>query len=357
MCKRLLRLKHVLTIMTLEGDLRVSLTDAQWAIVKDETILLKPFMIAQKLLEGESYVTVSLIPFMLYKNRSSLEQANSNPSSSHQVVSVFAVMLQKFEEEFGSGVEHTITTDHLLEGNHWQSVGIPKIVLIAMCLDPRTKSAIGIPNADRELIWQYLENDLIDLTFAMGPPIAGTVPIAEAPVGVPCNNRNGVAARYTQDVNDFLEDLNNVDDNLEELDDDYLRELNDVNNPMNMKNGAGGGLVNWTHDVAATLVRSELDIYQAVSGIKMRDSVTGKFKCPLEWWRLHQNDFVYLSCLAAKYLSIPVTSAPYERVFSTAGLTIAKDRAQLDSDRANELVFLHDGLPAITKYEEAIKKA
>jgi hypothetical protein len=189
-----------------------------------------------------------------------------------------------------------------------------------MYLDFRTKSAIGIPNADCELRWQYIENDLIDLAFTMGPPIAGTEPIAEASVGVPCNNRNGVAARYTQDVNDFLEDLNNEDDNLEELDN------------------------------AATLVCSELDIYKAVSDIKMRDSITRKFNCPLEWWRLHQNDFVYLSSLAAKYLSIHATSAPLEHVVSTAG-------AQLDSDRANELVFIHDGLPGITKYEEAINKA
>ncbi len=67
MCKCLQCLKDVLTIMALEGDLRVTLSDAQWTIVKDITVLLQPFMIAQKLLEGESYVTISLIPFILYK--------------------------------------------------------------------------------------------------------------------------------------------------------------------------------------------------------------------------------------------------------------------------------------------------
>jgi len=45
----------------------VSLSEAQWAVIQDLTLLLKPFMVAQKLLEGESYVTISLIPFMLYK--------------------------------------------------------------------------------------------------------------------------------------------------------------------------------------------------------------------------------------------------------------------------------------------------
>ncbi len=49
MCQCLQCLKDVLTIMALEGDLRESLSDAQWTIVKDITVLLKPFMIAQKL--------------------------------------------------------------------------------------------------------------------------------------------------------------------------------------------------------------------------------------------------------------------------------------------------------------------
>jgi hypothetical protein len=58
-----------------------------------------------------------------------------------------------------------------------------------------------------------------------------------------------------------------------------------------------------------------------------------------------------LAKLALKLLAIPATSAPSERVFSTAGLTIAKDRARLDPANAGELIFLHDVLPAIKRYE------
>jgi len=67
MCERLLHLKNILTIMHLYGDMRLHLTEAQWTIVADMTVLLKPFMIAQRLLEGQSYVTISLIPYMIYK--------------------------------------------------------------------------------------------------------------------------------------------------------------------------------------------------------------------------------------------------------------------------------------------------
>jgi hypothetical protein len=42
-----------------------------------------------------------------------------------------------------------------------------------------------------------------------------------------------------------------------------------------------------------------------------------------------------------------------ENVFSIVGLTIAKDRARLASDTANELIFLHDALHAIYQLNEA----
>jgi len=54
-------------------------------------------------------------------------------------------------------------------------------------------------------------------------------------------------------------------------------------------------------------------------------------------------------------LAIPATPAPSQRVFSAAGLMIAKDQARLDPTNANELVFLHESLPAIRKYEESYK--
>ncbi len=75
---------------------------------------------------------------------------------------------------------------------------------------------------------------------------------------------------------------------------------------------------------------------------------------PLDWWCLKAQQFPLLSKLAIRYLCIPATSAPSERVFSTAGLTIAKERSRLDSATANELVFLHETVPALRRYKESI---
>ena len=66
------------------------------------------------------------------------------------------------------------------------------------------------------------------------------------------------------------------------------------------------------------------------------------FTDPLTWWRINQSRFPNLARLAKRILCIPATSAPSERVFSVAGLTIAKDRARLLPVIADDLVFLHD---------------
>jgi hypothetical protein len=77
----------------------------------------------------------------------------------------------------------------------------------------------------------------------------------------------------------------------------------------------------------------------------------GRFTDPLDWWCVKQSQFPLLSKLAVKYLAIPATSAPSERVFSTAGITIASERAKLDPKGAGDLVFLHDAVPALKKYQ------
>ncbi len=85
--------------------------------------------------------------------------------------------------------------------------------------------------------------------------------------------------------------------------------------------------------------------------IRLKDN-NDKFMCPLTWWKLNESKYKLIAVLAAQFLCISATSAPSEHVFSAAGLTIAKDRARLSPENANELVFLHDVEPAIKRYEE-----
>ncbi|XP_024139828.2 zinc finger BED domain-containing protein 1, partial [Oryzias melastigma] len=81
------------------------------------------------------------------------------------------------------------------------------------------------------------------------------------------------------------------------------------------------------------LVEKELHSYLALPNI---DSEVN----PLEWWKVHKVNFPRVSQLALKYLCIPATSAPSERVFSTGGNIVTCQRAALKPDKVDKLIFL-----------------
>jgi hypothetical protein len=115
----------------------------------------------------------------------------------------------------------------------------------------------------------------------------------------------------------------------------------------------GGGNINREQN-RISIVNAELLLYQQEPSMRLYKEEGSSFNCPLTWWKANELKFPLLSHLAQRLLCIPATSAPSERVFSNAGLTISKDRARLSPDTASELIFLHDALPALTKYDASL---
>ena len=62
----------------------------------------------------------------------------------------------------------------------------------------------------------------------------------------------------------------------------------------------------------------------------------------LQWWREHKSEFPLLAKIARRYLAIPASSAPSERIFSKLGIIWEKRRANLKPETANAIVFLHE---------------
>jgi len=75
------------------------------------------------------------------------------------------------------------------------------------------------------------------------------------------------------------------------------------------------------------------------------------FTNPLDWWKTRKHKYPILSRVATALLCITATSAPSERLFSSAGLTIANRRARMHGDNAAALIFLHAALPTVKKLE------
>ena len=68
MLVRMLHLKQYIILMVRKSLLlpTINLTNEQWMIVEDVCAILAPFKFVQKIMEGEKYVTVSLIPGIIY---------------------------------------------------------------------------------------------------------------------------------------------------------------------------------------------------------------------------------------------------------------------------------------------------
>jgi hypothetical protein len=66
---------------------------------------------------------------------------------------------------------------------------------------------------------------------------------------------------------------------------------------------------------------------------------------PLVWWKKYSATFPYLAQVARRYLVMPTTSAPVERLFSVAGQVVTAMRNRLHPETVTILVFRHEALP------------
>jgi len=62
----------------------------------------------------------------------------------------------------------------------------------------------------------------------------------------------------------------------------------------------------------------------------------------LAWWKVQEPVLPLLGDIARKYLCIPVSSAPSERLFSASGNVCTKLRSSLDPTNLEMIVYLHD---------------
>ena len=246
-------------------------------------------------------MTASLVPYTLSRIRAIL--SNTFETCTLEPVRLLSLRMQEsFVQIWGSGLNGTVFNENLTRGFKNRQKGVPRKVLLATALDPRMKTLVGITPADQVQIWAELSLQLHELQpvpVAVLAPAPAPAPAPAAPVLAP--------APY-----DFFAGLQAAD-------------------------------VAVDVDAADMMLEHELDLYKLAERLPFR-SANGKHTNPLEWWRINEYKYPNVAKLAKKYLCIPATSAPSERVFSQAGLTIANDRASLLPDHAEDLVFLHGSL-------------
>lgn len=88
-------------------------------------------------------------------------------------------------------------------------------------------------------------------------------------------------------------------------------------------------------------VTAELPTFQEEVDAYFAEKVVSREVNPLVWWKDNNVRFPNLAKVAKSLLCIPATSAPAERIFSTAGLTVNKLRSSLNPDTVDALIFLN----------------
>jgi hAT family C-terminal dimerisation region len=75
----------------------------------------------------------------------------------------------------------------------------------------------------------------------------------------------------------------------------------------------------------------------------------------IAYWKEKEKDLPLLAKVARKYYGIPVTSACSERLFSAAGNVITSSRTLLNTERAEQLIYIHENYwvvePTIKKWQ------
>ena len=202
--------------------------------------------------------------------------------------------------------------------------------LMASFLDARMKGGVGISEAEKEAIYENIRSAIIDIAAV---EVAGQGNQAQQQIV-----EQGIVPP------ELIRPLPAVE--LDMFDEIYYHYLDEnENRAANVAAGDPGVTI-------ATATDAELALYKQEPSIRLKND-HGSFNCPLTWWKFNERQYKLLSILAARLLCIPATSAPSERVFSTACITIAKDHARLASQTANELIFLHDALPALHKLHQS----
>ncbi len=67
-------------------------------------------------------------------------------------------------------------------------------------------------------------------------------------------------------------------------------------------------------------------------------------EAPLKYWKERAVIFPTLYVLAKKYLCMPATSVPRERILSKAGEILCKKRSRLSPSTVEQLIFLNKNL-------------
>ena len=97
------------------------------------------------------------------------------------------------------------------------------------------------------------------------------------------------------------------------------------------------------HHITTTSIQAEVSSYIALPNLKEDEN-------PLEFWKEQQTSYPKLVKLAIRYLSVPASSAPVERLFSISGKIFRQERCRLSDEHFQKLTNIKCNSHILNKY-------
>lgn len=262
---------------------------SDWKVMEQLDDILNPFKGAIKTLEGEKYPTLSMVTTYCF----SLQAFVQNRLDALQGNSEWNSRVRSLLRSLKSGIDHVCEE-------------LPEEAFIASLLDPRYFDTF-IPVAQRERWWARLQEliEEVPVHAAAEAEILPNIPLDPSVA----SNRVGTRSQPNPPIKKL---------SIDEI--------------MTQRFVAKG---------AAEASKSP---FRGQVPIRMVD--------PLQWWKVKESTYPSEAKLARRYLAIPASSAPCERLFSTGGRVLEKRRASLKPETTRCIVFLHDNLHLLDEIAE-----
>lgn len=298
MIQRLIYLKPALEGMVVNEDIPKDkwLLNSEWQLLQEIQQVLAPFKEAQVNLEGEKYVTVSLMPLLLsdimVQMKKLVEDHDKiNVINSIALFNLGSKLLADLTHRWGNQITYNGAVQR---GSMNRQIGVHPTVVLACAVDPRFKALATLDDSSRKRVYDHL----IRMMEKMDP--AATLIVA--------NECPDVSSPRTL----RLERLNRAD-NLTSFADLYGSAESDLNE-----------------------AQLEMFRYCKADQVKITEN-------PLRWWKENAREYPRLAKITKKLLAIPSTSAPSERVFSKTARILDKTRCAMSPGMTSTLLFVNAG--------------
>ncbi|KAK6196110.1 hypothetical protein SNE40_001399 [Patella caerulea] len=284
------------SILSSEESVRLEISEKDWKVVEEISIALEPLHLASTVICAESYPFSSMV-YPLVKGLVTIHMKPTEKDS---------IDIKEFKRKVSSilSSQYLTISDNEICINPW---------VIASALDPRYKQIKFLEEEQREQTWNHVLGMLTEIKLKHATDSS--------------SNLEPRAKRQKSSAMQFL-----------------LGDFYDLGEQSSASTEAMFKQESVDYETAEETIideaRQELESYK-LEKVVLNAGSTESLNS-LQWWKSHFKRYPTLSKLAKRFLAIPGTAVPSERMFSVEGNAFHQKRAALDPDTVDKLLFMHD---------------